>query len=98
MKTFGIGLIAAVLAIPAVGCGGGGIEEGIAPDANKASTQPAGFEDMMKNMGKNMTGQKKKSATAPTAGDAKPDDKAKGGEAKGREAKGADAKPDDKAK
>jgi len=98
MKTFGIGLIAAVLAIPAVGCGGGGIEEGIAPDANKASTQPAGFEDMMKNMGKNMTGQKKKPATAPAAGEAKggeakPDDKAKGGEAKGGE-----VKPDDKAK
>jgi len=46
------------LAATIAGCGGGGIPEGQPADAAKASPQPAGFEDMMKKMGDNMSNTK----------------------------------------
>ena len=69
MKRFGVYVVAALLTA-AAGCDGGGIKEGMSEDAAKTTTgQPAGFEDMMKNMGKNMTNQKRKPADTPKAAD-----------------------------
>ena len=60
MKRFGLFVAAAVLTSVFSGCGGGGgVPAGMPENAASANPQPPGFEDMMKNQGKNMTTQKR---------------------------------------
>jgi len=80
MKRFGVWASTAVLAAAFAGCDSG-VKEGLPPDATKANPQPPGFQDMMKNMGKNMTNTKagKKAAEpAKTPDAAKTPEPAKG--------------------
>jgi len=70
MQRFGVWVASAVLASVFAGCGGGGLEEGMPADATKANPQPPGFQDMMKNMGKDMTGQKAQRRAAAPKGEA----------------------------
>jgi len=68
MKRFGVCVVAAFFVFTTAGCTGGGIAEGIQKDDSEAAKtgQPAGFEDMMKNMGKNMTNTKKRPPASTT--------------------------------
>jgi len=66
MKSFVGRLAVAVLAFGFIGCGGGGIEEGAAKQTTPDG-RPAGFEDMMKGMNKEMTSKTPpKPSPAPT--------------------------------
>jgi len=71
MKRFGVWLAPAIFTSAVVGCGGGGVQEGLPQDAAAANPQPDAFRKQMEAQGKFMTSQKKKPAAKPSA-EAKP--------------------------
>ncbi len=66
MKRIGARLTWAVLASFLAGCGGGGIEEGAPKDLPQGDGRPAGFENMMKGMEKDMAKPVKPSTAKPS--------------------------------
>jgi hypothetical protein len=71
MKRFRAWIVPAVLASLMAGCDSGGVKEGMPEDAAKANPQPAGLQDQMKAMGKEMTTTKAGKKANPPAAPAK---------------------------